>query len=105
MPCSTCEHWQPIEYERPGGGTLTFGPDRDPYIGECRRHAPRASNEPEAVAWPETPQDAWCGEFELDDHVKLGQPGRTHLPPLPGLRVATVPGDPTRRQRSPFRIE
>lgn len=81
MGCSGCVHWRAIEYRRPGGGDIGHGPHRDPYMGQCRRYAPRPTRQVddlETVFWPLTAQDDWCGEWEQE-----ADPDPVHLGPEP----------------------
>ena len=53
MNCSTCRFWHQISSE-------------DNNRGECRRYAPRPGSSPSDdlyVAWAETLDDDWCGEW------------------------------------------
>ena len=37
-------------------------------MGECRRYAPRPTNDPDTsqfVFWPEVNREDWCGEWEV----------------------------------------
>ena len=53
------------------GDCKFFGAVEGEYFGFCRRYPPTPMGDAARDAFPEVSQDAWCGEFVIDDSLLM----------------------------------